>query len=112
MPPVSSQLLDKTPFSSDSEPHRRPSFRRDHAPRAARQVGQALKKSRPKGVVSVKQSRMITVTLNAAELAILFRQDPATKDDGGWQRLLITLQELTDETSGEIIIPARIIERI
>lgn len=50
--------------------------------------------------------------LNPAELEILFRQDPATKDDGGWQRLLITLQELTDPDTGEIEIPPRILERI
>ena len=52
------------------------------------------------------------ITLNPAELEILFRQDPATKDDGGWQRLLITLQELTDPDTGEIEIPPRILERI
>ncbi len=52
------------------------------------------------------------ITLNAAEIEILFRQDPLTKDDGGWQRLLITLQELTDQTTGEIEIPPRILERI
>ncbi len=55
---------------------------------------------------------MRTVILNAAELAILFRQDPATKDDGGWQRLLVTLQELTDEATGEITIPPRVLARI
>ena len=52
------------------------------------------------------------ITLNSAELEILFRQDPATKDDGGWQRLLVTLQELTDPDTGEIEIPPRIMERI
>lgn len=52
------------------------------------------------------------ITLNPAELEILFRQDPATKDDGGWQRLLITLQELADPATGEIEIPPRILERI
>lgn len=50
--------------------------------------------------------------LDRSELDILFRQDPATKDDGGWQRLLITLQELTDPETGEIEIPGRILERI
>lgn len=55
---------------------------------------------------------MVTIILNPAELEILFRQDPATKDDGGWQRLLVTLQELTDEASGEITIPPRVMERI
>ena len=55
---------------------------------------------------------MIAVQLNADELEILFRQAPSTKDDGGWQRLLVTLQELTDHETGEITIPPRIIERI
>lgn len=52
------------------------------------------------------------ITLLPAELEILFRQDPATKDDGGWQRLLVTLQELTDPDTGEIQIAARIMKRI
>ena len=55
---------------------------------------------------------MRTEILNAGEMDILFRQDPATKDDGGWQRLLVTLQELTDQPSGEITLPPRILERI
>lgn len=55
---------------------------------------------------------MITVHLDAAELELLFRQDPATKDDGGWQRLLVTLQEMTDENTGELTLTPRILERI
>jgi len=55
---------------------------------------------------------MRILILNATEMGILFRQDPATKDDGGWQRLLVTLQELTDQATGEITIPPRILERI
>jgi hypothetical protein len=55
---------------------------------------------------------MRELILNAAEMEILFRQDPATKVDGGWQRLLVTLQELTDQPTGEIAIPPRILERI
>jgi hypothetical protein len=55
---------------------------------------------------------MRSFILNTEEIAILFRQDPATKDDGGWQKLLVTLQELTDRDSGEIQIPPRIFERI
>ena len=55
---------------------------------------------------------MRILVLNAVEIEILFRQDPASKDDGGWQRLLVTLQELTDQPTGEITIPPRILERI
>lgn len=52
------------------------------------------------------------VTLNEEEAEILYSQDPATKSDGGFQRLLVTLQELTDEGSREIDIPDRILEKI
>ena len=49
--------------------------------------------------------------LTPYEVAVLFRQDPATRDDGGFQRLLITLQELKDQT-GKIDLPERLRERI
>jgi len=52
------------------------------------------------------------LTLIPYEVAVLFRQDPATRDDGGFQRLLITLQELTDQQAGEITFPERLRERI
>jgi len=35
----------------------------------------------------------MTITLTAQEIDILMLQDPATKEDGGYQRLLIKLQE-------------------
>ena len=54
----------------------------------------------------------MTITLTPEEREILFRQDPSTKDDGGWQRLLVTLQELTNEQTGEITIPPITLERI
>jgi len=55
---------------------------------------------------------MVAVTLNEAERAILYRQDPAEKKKGGWQNLLVTLQELTNEQTGEITIPPIIMDRI
>jgi hypothetical protein len=55
---------------------------------------------------------MLNLVLNASEVEILFRQSAETKNDGGWQRLLVTLQELTNEATGEISIPPRIAERI
>ena len=55
---------------------------------------------------------MVAVILNDIEFEILFRQDPATKGDGGWQRLLVTLQELTDQATREIAIPPIILERV
>jgi len=55
---------------------------------------------------------MITVTLNQSERDVLYRQEQASKDDGGWQRLLVTLQELTDESNGELTILPIVLERI
>jgi len=55
---------------------------------------------------------MQTVTLNEAEREILFRQDASTANDGGYQRLLITLQTLLNESTGEIELPAIILDRI
>lgn len=52
------------------------------------------------------------ITLNEAEQEILYRQDPSTVNDGGYQRLLITLQTLLNESTGEIELPAIILERI
>lgn len=55
---------------------------------------------------------MITVTLNEAELETLYRQDPSKKKKGGWQNLLVTLQELTNDETGEITIPPIILGKI
>ena len=45
---------------------------------------------------------MRIVTLNQEEREILNRQDPATESDGGYQRLLVTLQCLLDEATGTL----------
>lgn len=42
--------------------------------------------------------------LNALEMEALFRQDPATKQNGGWQSLLVELQDACDRTTGAISI--------
>jgi hypothetical protein len=55
---------------------------------------------------------MKTVKLNAREIAILMRQDPAKKKDGGWQSLLVRLQTRIDQTTGDITLTARDLERI
>ena len=55
---------------------------------------------------------MRTVTLNEDEKNILLRQDPATETDGGFQKLLVTLQYLVDETTGVIELPDILLERI
>ncbi len=40
--------------------------------------------------------------LTNAERAALFRQDPTTKGDGGWQSLIVGLQEKYDAATGVI----------
>ncbi|MBA2744307.1 MAG: aspartyl-tRNA synthetase [Chthoniobacterales bacterium] len=55
---------------------------------------------------------MRTVTLNEKEREILSRQDPTTESDGGYQKLLVTLQYLLDSESGTIELPAVLLERI
>jgi hypothetical protein len=50
--------------------------------------------------------------LNNIEIEALFRQDPATGDDGGWQKLLVKLQGQTDRTSGRIDLEAGDLEKI
>ena len=55
---------------------------------------------------------MRTVTLNEEEQEILFRQDPSSASDGGFQNLLVTLQSLLNESTGEIQLPPIILERI
>jgi hypothetical protein len=55
---------------------------------------------------------MKTVTLNQEERDILSRQDPATESDGGFQRLMVTLQYSLDERTGVIEIPNTVLERI
>ncbi len=42
------------------------------------------------------------VILDQQEMAVLFQQDPETKDDGGFQALLVSLQERIDQATGEI----------
>jgi hypothetical protein len=39
---------------------------------------------------------MMRLTLNAIEMEILFRQDPTTQRNGGYQGLLVRLQKNTD----------------
>jgi len=55
---------------------------------------------------------MRTARLNEEEKNILLRQDPATETDGGFQKLLVTLQYLVDENSGAIELPQVLLERI
>jgi hypothetical protein len=52
------------------------------------------------------------VTLNQAEIKILSRQHPATRNDGGYQRFLVDLQEKVDPITGEIELTKNDLTRI
>ena len=52
------------------------------------------------------------ITLTDAEMEILFRQDPATKDDGGYQSFLVSLQEKVDRETGIIDLTESDLEKI
>ncbi len=44
----------------------------------------------------------MNLVLNEVEMEALFRQDPATKNKGGWQSLNIGLQERCNRATGEL----------
>lgn len=50
--------------------------------------------------------------LDAAEVSALFLQNPATRADGGFQSLMVNLQEQCDKASGSIDITKTQAERI
>lgn len=54
----------------------------------------------------------MTFFLSQQELAILFRQDPKTKANGGFQHLLVSMQHRVTRNSGRIALFDRDIERI
>ena len=55
---------------------------------------------------------MVTYTLNTEEQEYLFRQDPAARSDGGWQSLLVKLQDQFNPATMEITLDDRDLERI
>jgi len=58
---------------------------------------------------------MQDLILDREEITLLFGQNgelQETPADNDWQRLLVALQELADETTGEIEIPPRIAEKM
>lgn len=52
------------------------------------------------------------VTLTPSEIAVLMRQDPSRKNRGGWQRLIVTLQEKLDAATGALFLDRKDLERI
>jgi len=52
------------------------------------------------------------IILNQTEMEVLFRQDPATKRDGGFQGFLVRLQNNTNRSTGRLILTSQDLERI
>lgn len=50
--------------------------------------------------------------LNNSEIEILFRQNPSTKDHGGWQSFLVKLQNQFNRDRKEIYLDSKDISRI
>ena len=55
---------------------------------------------------------MLSVFLNPKEIMILGRQDPSSKAGGGWQSLLVRLQEKLDSNSGQLDLDERDLDQI
>jgi hypothetical protein len=53
-----------------------------------------------------------TIILNAEETAELFKQDPGTAGDGGYQSLLVSLQGKVNRANGQITLTLQDRERI
>jgi len=52
------------------------------------------------------------VILNAQEIAELAKQDPDTKNDGGFQSLMVSLHRRVDQTAGKLTLTADDLRRI
>jgi len=55
---------------------------------------------------------MRTFILNQDEIILLYRQDPRTENDGGWQKLLIKLQQKFNRDNSEITLDDDVLEKI
>lgn len=55
---------------------------------------------------------MRDVYLTPAEIAVLDRQDPSSRADGGWQGLLVRLQGKVDRATGQLTLDAQDLEQI
>jgi len=54
----------------------------------------------------------MNLLLNQEEMSCLFSQDPSTKSNGGFQALLVSLQDRTDQESGRIFLTPKLRNRI
>jgi hypothetical protein len=52
------------------------------------------------------------VTLDPSEMSILFHQDPSTSQEGGFQSLLVSLQNRINRATGDIDLTPYDLERI
>jgi hypothetical protein len=52
------------------------------------------------------------ITLNKDEIALLFRQDPSARSDGGFQNFIVKLQSKLDQPSGILELSDDEIDRI
>ena len=52
------------------------------------------------------------IILNAQEIMVLFRQDPDRREDGGYQGLLVRLQNNTNPDTGALRLTPEDLERI
>ncbi|MGI8840448.1 MAG: hypothetical protein ACR2F8_06685 [Caulobacteraceae bacterium] len=55
---------------------------------------------------------MTDITLNAAERAELFKQDPARKSDGGFQSFLVSLQDRVKSPKNSLTLNQEDLEKI
>ena len=55
---------------------------------------------------------MLSITLTPMQLSSLFRQKPNTRTQGGFQSLLVKLQEQVDRVAQRLFISANDFERI
>ena len=54
----------------------------------------------------------ISIQLSDDEFDALMEQDPALRDEGAFQNLLVTLQDNTDPHTKILVLPVHLIERI
>ena len=54
----------------------------------------------------------IVLFLDKKEMDVLFKQNPITISDGGFQRLMITLQRKCDQSTGIITLNETLLKRI
>jgi len=55
---------------------------------------------------------MVTITLTQDEIDILDRQSPTSRDDGGYQSLLVQLQAKVNRTTRKLTLSDKDLERI